>query len=216
MPSLDDVAVDLLGDAAHHLGALQDGDHVAHGDQVLDLEGGEGAGHGVEAVLVPLEGLQGLVGPVQQAGGELEGVLDRPVVDGDHRQVLGHRDHRHVDGAGHPLGGAVAGAGLRRGHVGVGHQVDVGPGDAAGVGRQDDGAVHLGQLGQALGAELGVEQEAARGRQATPLRGSPTSPGWRRGHGCSSLSSGPGRDRSVRQPWPFRCPGRTPPPLPVS
>ena len=29
-------------------------------------------------------------------------------------------------------------------------------------GGEDDGAVHLGQLGQALGAELGVEQEAAR------------------------------------------------------
>ena len=48
------------------------------------------------------------------------------------------------------------------GHVGVGHQVDVGPGDAAGVGGQDDGAVHLRQLGQALRAVGGVEQEAAR------------------------------------------------------
>ena len=68
----------------------------------------------------------------------------------------------HVDRAGHPLGGAVAGAGLGGGHVGVGHEVHVGPGDAAGVGGQDDGAVHLGQLGQALRAERGVEQEAAR------------------------------------------------------
>jgi hypothetical protein len=56
----------------------------------------------------------------------------------------------------------VTGAGLRRGHRRVGHQVDVGPGDAAGVCGQDDGAVHLGQLRQALRTEGSVEQEATR------------------------------------------------------
>ena len=35
---LDDVSLDLLGDAAHHLGALEHGDDVADGDEVLDLE----------------------------------------------------------------------------------------------------------------------------------------------------------------------------------
>jgi hypothetical protein len=40
--------------------------------------------------------------------------------------------------------------------------VHVGPGDAAGIGGEDDGAVHLGQLGEPLGAEGGVEEEAAR------------------------------------------------------
>ena len=48
------------------------------------------------------------------------------------------------------------------GTFGFGHEVDVGAGDAAGVAGQDDGAVHLGQLGQPLRAEGGVEQEAAR------------------------------------------------------
>jgi hypothetical protein len=38
---LDDVAVELLGDAPHHLGPLQHGHDVAHGDQVLDLEGAQ-------------------------------------------------------------------------------------------------------------------------------------------------------------------------------
>ena len=71
-----------------------------------------------------------------------------------------HRDDRDVDGAGDPFGGAVAGAGLAGRDGRVGHQVDVGPGDAAGVGGEDDGAVHLRQLGQALRAEGGVEQEA--------------------------------------------------------
>ena len=40
--------------------------------------------------------------------------------------------------------------------------MDIGPGDAGGVGRQDDGTVHLGQFGNPLGAELGVQQEASR------------------------------------------------------
>ena len=56
----------------------------------------------------------------------------------------------------------MTGAGLGRGDVGVGHQMDVGPGDAAGVGGQDDRTVHLGQLGQPLRAERRIEQEAAR------------------------------------------------------
>ena len=40
--------------------------------------------------------------------------------------------------------------------------MDVGPGDAGCVRREDDRAVHLRQLGEALRGELGVEQEAAR------------------------------------------------------
>ena len=64
--------LDLLGDAAHHLGALEDGDDVADGDEVLDLEGGQRRRDLVEAVLVALEGLQGLVGPGEQPGDRLE------------------------------------------------------------------------------------------------------------------------------------------------
>ena len=55
----------------------------------------------------------------------------------------------------------MPGAGLRRGDVGVGHEVDVAPGHPGAVGGQDEGAVHLGQLRQPLGGELGVEQEPA-------------------------------------------------------
>ena len=65
---LDDVALDLLGDPADHLGPLEDGDHVAHRDQVLDLQSGEGVGDRVEPVPVTLQGLQGLIGPADQPG----------------------------------------------------------------------------------------------------------------------------------------------------
>ena len=63
---LDAVAVDLLGDAAHHLGALQHRNHVAYRDHVLDFERGEGVRHHVEAVPIALQRLEGLVGPGQE------------------------------------------------------------------------------------------------------------------------------------------------------
>ncbi len=56
---------------------------------------------------------------------------------------------------------SVARPGLRGGDRGLGHQVHVGPRDARSVRRQDDGTVHLGQLGEALGGVLGIEQEAS-------------------------------------------------------
>src|SRR6185437_4829926 len=63
--------------------------------------------------------------------------------------------------AGDALGGAVTRAGLGGRDGGLGHEVHIGPGDARGVGGQDDRPIHLGQLGQALGRVLGVEQETA-------------------------------------------------------
>ena len=71
---LDDVALDLAGDPAHHLEPLGDGGDVAHGDQVLDLQRRQRAGHLVEAQLVALEGGQRLVGPGQDLGRVLEHV----------------------------------------------------------------------------------------------------------------------------------------------
>ena len=69
------------------------------------------------------------------------------------------RDDGNVERSGDSFGGAVSGTGLSRGDVRVRDQVHVGPGNPAGVVGQNDGAVHLRQLGQALGGEGGVEQE---------------------------------------------------------
>ena len=96
------------------------------------------------------------------------------------------------------------------GHVRVGHQVHVGPGDAAGVGGQDDGAVHLGQLGEPLRAEGGVEQEPARadvehlGPVADDDRARPCRPaGCGRGPRAAAC---PARRRRARRAAP-RCAG---------
>ena len=158
---LDQVALDLLGDAPDHFAGLEHGHHVAHRDGVLHLEAGQRAERVVEARAEALEGGQGLARAVDQPAGRLGGVLLVVAVDGDGGHGLGDRDDGHVDGAGHPLGRAVTGARLRRGDGGLGHQVHVGPGDARGVGGENDGAVHLGQLGEPLGAVLGIEQEPA-------------------------------------------------------
>ena len=202
LTELDQVAVDLLGDTQDHLGGLHHADHVAHRHRVLDLQDRQAAEGHVEPAAEALHGVQGLVGPVVQPPDGLDGVLLVVAVDGDDRHGGRHRDDRHVDRAGHPLGRSVPGARLRGGDGGLGHQVHVGPGDAGGVAGQDDGPVHLRQLGEALRAELGVEQEAARadGQHARAVshhdQGAPRRPG-----GC-----GPARHAAVdpERPWPGR------------
>ena len=150
---LDDGGLERVGQPTDPFGPLQcDGD-VLHRDQILDLEGGQRTGHLVEAAAIALQRLDGLVGPVQEHRDLLEHVLLVAAVHGDGVHALGDGDDGHVDGPSHPLGGAVPGAGLGRGDVGVGHQVHVGPGDPAGIAGQDERAVHLGQLVQPLGAE---------------------------------------------------------------
>ena len=111
--------------------------------------------------LVAAEDLQRLIGAGEDARRAVEGLLVALVVHGDDAHLLGHGDDRDRDLAGDPLGGAVPGAGLVGGDVGVGHEVHVGARDPGAVGGEDDRAVHLGQLREALRRELGVEEEAA-------------------------------------------------------
>ena len=127
---LDDHRLELGGDAAHHVAALHHGGDVAHGDDVLDLERGEAAQRVVEPGLVPLERLQRLVGAIEQPADVLQLVLRAAGVDVDDAHLLADADDRHLQRPGDALGGAVAGAGLAGRHGRVGHEVDVGPGDA--------------------------------------------------------------------------------------
>ena len=76
---LDDHRLDLVGDAVHHLAALDDGDDVAQRHDVLQLDAGEVGDGVVEADLVALERLQRLVGPVEQAA-------DRPAAGASSRR----------------------------------------------------------------------------------------------------------------------------------
>ena len=235
---LDDHRLDLVADAVHHLAALHDGDDVAQRHDVLQLDAGEVGDGVVEAHLVALERLQRLVGPVEQAADVLQLVLRAAGVDVDDAHLLAGRHDRHAQRAGDPLGGAVAGAGLAGGHRRVGDEVHVGPGDAAAVGRDDDGAVHLGQLGQPLRAVRGVDEEAAgadgqhvglvveheqgaglgphdpvdavaqRRARGDPRQGVAQSRRWRRGTGWPSVDS---RGRVLGPLTGARCPRRRAP-----
>ena len=129
---LDDVARDLVGDPPHHLQALGDHGHVADGDQVLDLERGQRAwtprpGGACSAPAWRAPGWPG-------RGSRLSlrartGEPSRYRRDDAHR--LAHRDHRVAGLPGHPLGGAVPGAGLLGRDRRVGHQVHGRPHDAS-------------------------------------------------------------------------------------
>ena len=135
---LDDVAGDLVADPADHLEALQHAGDVADGDQVLDLERGQGAGDLVEAQLVALEGRQRLVGAGQDGAGVLEDVAPAADVERDDPHRLADRDDREAGLLGHPLGGAVPGAGLAGLDRGVGDQLGGGAQDPGGVAVEHD------------------------------------------------------------------------------
>ena len=148
---------DLLGNAAHHLEALDHDGHVPDGDQILDLERGEGAGHLIEPRLVPLERGQRLVGLGQDGIGSFEHVAHPRDIERDDAHGL----DREAGLLGHPLGGAVPGPGFAGLDGGVGHELHGRPQDLAHLTVGDDGAVHLGQFAQPGGRELDVEDEAA-------------------------------------------------------
>ena len=158
---LDDEALDLVGDAPHHLQPLADAHRVADGDEVLDLEGRQRAGDLVEAQLVALERGQRLVGAREDRRRVLEGVPPAGHVDADDVHRLAHRDDREAGLQGDPLGGAVPGAGLLGGDGRVGHEVHAGAHDARAVVGDDHRAVHLGQLAQPGGRQRDVQREAA-------------------------------------------------------
>ena len=96
--------------------------------------------------------------------------------------------------------------GLDGGDGGVGHEMDVGPGDAVGVGGQDDGPVHLGQLRQPLRAELGVEEEPARAdrQHVGPVaHHEQERPDWPAGRARGRRAAvGPAQPGPGRRPWP--------------
>ncbi len=109
---LDDVPLDLAGDAAHHLQPLGHRGDVADRDQILDLEGGQRARDLVEAHLVALERRQGLVGLRQDGRRVLEDVAAAGDVQRDDPHRLADRDHRVAGLLGDPFRRAVPGAGL--------------------------------------------------------------------------------------------------------
>ncbi len=158
---LDDIALDLQRDAQHHLATLRDHRDIAHGDEVVDLQGGEVGAHLVESHAVALERRDGLVGAGEDRAGVLQDVAPTVDVDRDGRHGLADADRGVECLTRDPVGGAVARARLVGGECGIGVQVHGCAQDARRVVVEDDRAVHLGEFAQSIGGELDVEGEAA-------------------------------------------------------
>ena len=142
----DDHQLDLVGDAVHHLAALHHGGDVAQRRDVFHFDRGEARDRVVEAGLVALEGLQCLVGALEQSADLLQLSFAAAGVHVDDAHLLAGRHDGNGERAGHAFGRAVAGSGLARRDRGVGNEVHVGASDATAVAGDDDRAVHLGEL----------------------------------------------------------------------
>ena len=158
----NDVEFDFFSNAQHHFGALQHDHNIANSDSALHFKCIEIVRHFNETLFVSLECLHGLVGAIEKARDRHELMLLIAHVHRDDRHVFRDRNHRNSDGPSDSFGSAVAGARFGSGHVRLGHKVDVGPGNTAGVGSEHDGAVHLCQFRKALRAVGRIEKESAR------------------------------------------------------
>src|SRR5690606_16034298 len=79
----------------------------------------------------------------------------------DHFAPFRDRDYQRIDLLRDALGGPVAGPGLDRVDGRVGHHLDVGPGDLAAVGVDQDGSVHLRHLVEHGRAVVDIEPDPA-------------------------------------------------------
>ena len=144
----DDIGVDFEADPADHLQPLHHRHHVAQRDEILDLCRRQLPAHLIEARLVPLQGVDGLVGARQDGRRIGHHMSLARHVDGHDAHRMAHR-HNGISGLNRrALGGPVPGARLVGRNRRVGHQLNVGPQDAVAVAGQNDGPVHLGQLAQ--------------------------------------------------------------------
>ena len=143
-----------------------------------DLETRENAGDvGERNVVVELKGRQAQQGAVERLTGGLERgdeLVDRAHDGGDGLDLVAlavnvhvddgttgrDRDHDGIGEHRHASGSAVTHARLTRGERGIGIEVEVGAQDLGEVAIDDDGAVHLGKLEQAVRGKRNVEREA--------------------------------------------------------
>ncbi len=157
---LDDDPPDLRAHPPHQRRPGQQQRHIPHHHRIIDLEPGEAILGVAELAPQPLQCDQVLVALGEQVAGVAEGELALP---GEHDRngplLLAHRQHRDRQVLRQTLGGAEPGTGLAGLDGRVGDELDVGADDAGGVGGDDDAAVHLRQLGDPLGGELGVAEE---------------------------------------------------------
>src|SRR5919201_1753862 len=158
---LDAVALDLRRHARRHLRPLQHHEHVVEHDGVLELERRQPRQHLVEPLPVRLQRRERLIRLREHLGNRVELVARLGDVDRDRRALLRDGDDERTRLLRDTLGRAMPRAGLVRRDRRVRHQLHVRVRDLRQRRRDDDRAVHLGQLVEELRRERLVETHAA-------------------------------------------------------
>ena len=144
----------------HDLEAREDAGDVGERDVVVELKGRQAQQGAIERLTGSLERGDELVDRAHDGGDGLDLVALTVDVHVDDGTTSRNRDHDGVGEHRHASGGAVTHARLARGKRGIGIEVEVGAQDLGEVAVDDDGAVHLGKLEQAVRGKRNVEREA--------------------------------------------------------
>ena len=157
---LDNAILKLSLCLLHDLKARENTGNVGECNVVVELEGRQAQQGAIERLTGGLERGNELVDRAHDGGDGLNLVALTVDVHVDNGTTSRNRDHDGVGEHRHASGGAVAHARLARGKRGIGIEVEVGAQDLGEVAIDNDGAVHLGKLEQAVRGKRNVEREA--------------------------------------------------------
>ena len=144
----------------HDLEARENTGNVGERNVVIELEGRQAQQGAIERLTGGLERGDELVDRAHDGGDRLDLVALTVDVHVDDGTTSRNRDHDGVGEHRHASGSTVTHARLTRGERGIGIEVEVGAQDLGEVAIDNDGAVHLGKLEQAVRGKRNVEREA--------------------------------------------------------
>ena len=157
---LDDAILKLGLCLLHDLEARENTGNVGERDVVVELEGRQAQQGAIERLTGSLERGDELVDRAHDGGDGLDLVALAVNVHVDDGTTSRNRDHDGIGEHRHASGSTVTHARLTRGERGIGIEVEVGAQDLGEVAIDNDGAVHLGKLEQAVRGKRNVEREA--------------------------------------------------------
>ena len=157
---LDDTILKLGLCLLHDLETREDAGDVGERDVVVELKGRQAQQGAIERLTGSLERGDELVDRAHDGGDGLDLVALAVDVHVDDGTTSRNRDHDGVGEHRHASGSTVTHARLTRGERGIGIEMEVGAQDLGEVAIDNDGAVHLGKLEQAVRGKRNVEREA--------------------------------------------------------
>ena len=144
----------------HDLEARKDAGDVGERDVVVELKGCQAQQGAIERLTSGLKRGNELVDRAHDGSDGLDLIALTVDVHVDDGTTGRNRDHDGIGEHRHASGSTVTHARLTRGKRGIGIEVEVGAQDLGEVAIDNDGAVHLGKLEQAVRGKRNVEREA--------------------------------------------------------